>query len=126
MLSNILVIDDDKFIHKVITRALESAGFPVTCTLDGDSGIAEALKNKPNIILLDVEMPGANGYEVCQRIRSHSELNGVAIVFLSSQSSLRERLQGYEVDADDYLTKPFEEEHLIAPTEGIIQIPSRA
>ncbi len=114
MPSKILVIDDDKFIHKVITRSLEPVGFTISCSLDGDSGIAEALKYKPNIILLDVEMPGANGYEVCQRIKAHDDLKGVAIVFLSSQSTLRERLQGYEVGADDYLTKPFEKEHLIA------------
>lgn len=114
MLSKILVIDDDKFIHKVISRALEPADFTVNFTFDGDSGIAQALESPPDIILLDVEMPGANGYEVCQQLRGIESLNDVAIVFLSSQSSLRERLQGYEVGADDYLTKPFEKEHLIA------------
>ncbi|MEW6991925.1 PleD family two-component system response regulator [Colwelliaceae bacterium 6441] len=114
MYSKILVIDDDKFIHKVISRALEPVGFEVEYAFDGDSGIDQALAKKPDIILLDVEMPGANGYEVCQRLRNIETLNDVAIVFLSSQSSLRERLQGYEVGADDYLTKPFEKEHLIA------------
>lgn len=114
MPANILVIDDDKFIHKVITRSLESVGFTVECALDGKTGIMKAQEYNVDIILLDVEMPGDNGYEVCEKIRQISELNDVAIVFLSSQSTLRERLQGYEVGADDYLTKPFEKEHLIA------------
>jgi len=114
MLSNILVIDDDKFIHKVIVKALEPEGFVIASALDGRSGIDAALASKPDIILLDVEMPGANGYEVCEEIRSNDNLTDIAIVFLSSQCSLRERLQGYEVGADDYLTKPFESEHLVA------------
>ena len=111
---DVLVIDDDKFIQKVICKALKSGGYSARTADNGELGIAEALRIIPNIILLDVEMPGINGYEVCDRLRNMVETKDVPIVFLSSHSSLRERLQGYEVGADDYLIKPFEAEHLLA------------
>lgn len=114
MTTKILVIDDDKFIHKVIKRALEPFDFDVRYAFDGKSGIDATLIDRPDIILLDVEMPGANGYEVCEHLKNVKAVKDIAIVFLSSQSSLRERLQGYEVGGDDYLTKPFEKEHLVA------------
>ena len=118
---DVLVIDDDKFIQKVICKTLKSGGLAARTADNGESGIAEALRIIPNIILLDVEMPGINGYEVCDRLRSMTETRDVPIVFLSSHSSLRERLQGYEVGADDYLIKPFEGEHLLARIKVLIK-----
>lgn len=111
---DVLVIDDDKFVQKVIRKAIEGAGLSCRMANDGESGIEEALRIAPDIILLDVEMPGINGYEVCDRLRNLSQVKDTPIVFLSSLSSLRERLQGYEVGGDDYLTKPFEQENLLA------------
>jgi len=112
--AKILTIDDDRFIQKVVSRALEPGGFITQVASNGEDGISRALEDKPDIILLDVEMPGINGYEVCTRLREMPDMKDVAIVFLSSHGSLRERLQGYEVGADDYLVKPFEAEHLLA------------
>ncbi|PCJ15211.1 MAG: response regulator [Gammaproteobacteria bacterium] len=112
--AKILTIDDDRFIHKVVNRALKPGGFITMVASNGEDGISLAVEDKPDIILLDVEMPGINGYEVCTRLREIPEMKDVAIVFLSSHGSLRERLQGYEVGADDYLVKPFEAEHLLA------------
>lgn len=111
---DVLAIDDDKFIQKVITKSLQSDEMNVRTASDGESGVEEALSKKPDIILLDVEMPGINGYETCERLRNIESIKDVPIVFLSSRSSLRERMQGYEVGADDYLVKPFEKEYLIA------------
>jgi CheY-like chemotaxis protein len=118
---DVLAIDDDKFIQKVIRKALESSGLSVRTADDGESGIKEAIRKLPSIILLDVEMPGINGYEVCDRLRNTEATKEVPIVFLSSHSSLRERLQGYEVGADDYLVKPFEAEHLLARINVLIK-----
>lgn len=111
---DVLAIDDDKFIQKLISKTLQSEMMSVRVADDGESGIKEALNKQPDIILLDVEMPGINGYEVCDRLRNTDSTKDIPIVFLSSHSSLRERMQGYEVGADDYLVKPFETEHLIA------------
>ncbi|PLY14778.1 MAG: response regulator [Sedimenticola sp.] len=111
---DILAIDDDKISQKMISRALQSASITPRLANDGEHGLIQALETTPDIVLLDVEMPGLNGYEVCERLRDMEQTHETPIVFLSSHSSLRERLQGYEVGADDYLVKPFEPDHLIA------------
>lgn len=111
---NVLAIDDDKFIQKVITKSLNSESLTVHTADNGELGIEMAVRDMPDIILLDIEMPGISGYEVCDRLRCREETKDIPIVFLSSHSSLRERMQGYEVGGDDYLIKPFEKENLLA------------
>jgi CheY-like chemotaxis protein len=111
---DILAIDDDRLSQKIINKALKSGGYKARVANDGETGVSEALREIPDIILLDVEMPGMNGYEVCERLRGLEQTRDVPVIFLSSHSSLRERMQGYEVGADDYIVKPFEPEHLIA------------
>jgi len=111
---DILAIDDDKFVQKMIARAIGSETIEVRAAFDGESGIEMANQSIPDIILLDVEMPGINGYETCEKLRSSDVTAKVPIIFLSSRSSLRERMQGYEVGGDDYLVKPFENENLLA------------
>jgi CheY-like chemotaxis protein len=122
---DILAIDDDKFIIKVIIKSLQSDSISIRTANDGESGIAEAIRKTPDIILLDVEMPGINGYEVCVRLRENEQTKEIPIVFLSSHSSLRERMQGYEVGADDYLVKPFEKDHLLARISILIKYQSQ-
>ncbi len=111
---DILAIDDDKLIQKIITKSLQTDMMNVRTANDGESGIEQALIKSPDIILLDVEMPGINGFETCEKLRNIEPIKDIPIVFLSSRSSLREKMQGYEVGADDYLVKPFEKEFLIA------------
>jgi len=120
-LINVLAIDDDKFIQKVITRSLNSDTLVVRTANDGESGIEEAIRNVPDLILLDVEMPGINGYETCIRLRELDETKNIPIIFLSSHSSLQERMQGYEVGADDYLVKPFEKENLLVRVNILVK-----
>ncbi len=118
---DILAIDDDKFVQKMIVKALQSSEISIRVANDGELGIAATTQQVPDIILLDVEMPGINGYETCDRLRSLEATKDVPIVFLSSHSSLRERLQGYEVGADDYVIKPFEAEDLLARINVLIK-----
>ncbi len=112
-LVNILVIDDDKLSRKIIDRALSGDDFVSEYAVNGEEGIEKAVASAPDIIILDVEMPGMSGYEVCETIRSTRQIAHIPIVFLSSHSSLRERMQGYEAGGDDYLIKPFEKEDLV-------------
>ncbi|NOY63331.1 MAG: response regulator [Gammaproteobacteria bacterium] len=118
---DILAIDDDKVVQKVIIKSLQSSALSVRVASDGDAGIDEATRQVPDIILLDVEMPGISGYEVCDRLRNIEATKEVPIVFLSSHSSLRERMQGYEAGADDYLVKPFEKENLLARVNVLVK-----
>lgn len=111
---DVLAIDDDKLVHKIIRKSLEGEGFSVRSAFDGESGLEAAHKQAPHIILLDVEMPGMNGYQVCERLAEDPAFSHVPIVFLSSHSSIEERMRGYDVGADDYLVKPFETDNLLA------------
>jgi len=112
--TNILAIDDDKFALKIIKRTFSDDQFDCRTAENGELGLAEALREKPDVILLDVEMPGLNGYEVCDRLRSNESTSDVPVIFLSGRSSLQERLQGYDAGGDDYLVKPFDRENLLA------------
>lgn len=114
MTADILAIDDDKLSHKMICRSLEPAGYSLRPAYTGEEGLQAAVGNPPDIILLDVEMPGLSGYDVCVQLRQHESTRDIPVIFLSSHSSLRERMQGYEAGADDYLVKPFEPENLLA------------
>ena len=118
---DILAIDDDKISRKIIGRSLEAAGMVPRFAESGEEGLAEAQRHIPDIVLLDVEMPGLNGYEVCDRLRHTEATKDVPVVFLSSHSSLRERMLGYEMGGDDYLVKPFEPENLIARIRVLIK-----
>ncbi|MFT7243656.1 MAG: DNA-binding response OmpR family regulator [Candidatus Azotimanducaceae bacterium] len=109
----ILTIDDDKITHRFVKEALEGC-FEVHCAMSGAEGLDAARQNKPAVILLDVEMPGMTGYEVCDEIRQDSALADIPVVFLSSLSSLQERMHGYEVGGTDYMVKPFEPDTLKA------------
>jgi len=111
---HILAIDDDKISQKFIGKALSHDDFVMNYADNGEQGIEKALSNTPDIIILDVEMPGMNGYQVCEKLREIETTKDTPVVFLSSHSTLRERMQGYEVGADDFLVKPFERDDLIA------------
>lgn len=110
----ILAIDDDPFIQKVIKKALISEQSTVIFANSGEQGIEKAPEINPDIIILDVEMPGINGYETCQKLRQLEVTKHIPVIFLSAHSSLEERMKGYEVGGDDYLSKPFEADNLKA------------
>ncbi|MBE1299491.1 MAG: response regulator [Alteromonadaceae bacterium] len=110
---SVLLIDDDPIIHTLLVNAL-----PKNITLheafDGDEGIEKATALLPDIILLDVEMPGRNGYETCEILKAQSETKQIPVIFSSSLGEIRHRMLGYEAGADDYLVKPFAIDELCA------------
>jgi two-component system response regulator RegX3 len=101
---HILLIDDDRSLTDPIKVALENAGYTVDVAHDGQSGLQMALDVEPDVIVLDVIMPGLNGWEVCQSIRQHSP---VPIIMLTALDDRTDRIRGLELGADDYLVKPF-------------------
>lgn len=120
-MSRVLIIDDDRFMQNVLKRCL-SKQYETRTADNGAMGIQVANSWLPNIILLDVEMPGQNGYEVCDQLKNDSNTQHIPVVFLSGKSSVRERMLGFEVGADDYLTKPCEPEFLNKKLSKIAQI----
>jgi len=109
----VLTIDDDLYVHRIIEEAL--AGF---CKLihakDGEQGLKLAKKHTPDIILLDIEMPGKSGYQVCQALKEDESTHDIPVMFLSSKVELNDRVKGYSVGASDYIIKPFNTEELMA------------
>ncbi|WP_024598034.1 response regulator [Pseudoalteromonas sp. TAE56] len=109
----VLAIDDDKYVHHIIEESL--AGFcKIIHAKDGYEGLRLTNKYNPDIILLDIEMPGMSGYDVCKTIKQSQNTQDIPVMFLSSKIELSDRVKGYSVGASDYITKPFNAEELIA------------
>jgi DNA-binding response OmpR family regulator len=107
-LPTILVIDDDPIVRQTIKALLTGDDVRLVFAEDGKSGIEIAQKLQPDAILLDVMMPGMNGYEVCQILRQDPNLNEVHIVMLTSLDDRDARLTGFMAGVDDFITKPFD------------------
>lgn len=110
----VLVIDDSKLNRVMLSHLLSDAGYIVDEAVDGEEGITLASKFSPDVVLLDINMPGIDGYETCRRMRATPKLSQAKIIMLSARNLSSERLKGYECGADDYVTKPFEAEELLA------------
>lgn len=104
MATKVLAVDDEKIIIKGLKFSLERDGFDVICAYDADEALALAESENPDIILLDVMLPGLSGYEVCERIREYSD---VPIIMLSAKGEDMDKIMGLEYGADDYITKPY-------------------
>ena len=114
----ILVVDDDPGVRQTVSIALERAEFAVLSAADGQQAVTNALRDHPDLIVLDVGLPELDGFEVCRRIRKHSE---VPILFLTAQDDEIDRVLGLELGADDYVTKPFSPRELVARIRAILK-----
>jgi len=118
MADTVLVVDDDPHIRDVITYALEAAGFACTTAADGAKAVAAATARVPDLIVLDINMPEMDGFEVCKELRKSSE---VPILFLSSRDDEIDRIVGLEIGGDDYVAKPFSTRELVARVKVILK-----
>ena len=107
MKEKILIIEDDPAILEVTAYNLQSAGYDVVSSPSGDEGLLLAKSESPQLILLDVMLPGLSGIEVCQRLRADTETKHVPVIMLTAKSEESDQLIGFAVGADDYVTKPF-------------------
>jgi two-component system response regulator CpxR len=116
--SGVLIIDDDAGLCKLITRYLAGEGFEIESVRTGEQGIKAALSRNYDIIVLDVMMPGINGFEVLRRIRAESR---APILMLTAKGDVHDRILGLELGADDYLSKPFDPQELAARIRAILR-----
>lgn len=115
MINNrILVIEDESNIQELIKYNLEKNGYKVVLADNGITGLNEALENIPDLILLDLMLPGLDGLEVCKRLRMDKRTKRVPIFMLTAKSEELDKILGLELGADDYITKPFSIKELIA------------
>ncbi len=119
----ILAVDDTRTNLRIIKEALGD-GFQLACAANGEEALEIAPVFAPDVILLDIMMPGIDGYEACRQIRAHPSLQDVKVIMVSSRSSLNERLEAYRSGADDYLIKPFEHEELLAKLRVYLRLKS--
>jgi two-component system, OmpR family, response regulator MprA len=117
--ARILVIDDDPKIRAAIRRGLVYEGYRVSEAASGEEGLAKARERFPDLIVLDVMLPGVDGLEVCRRLREARD--PVAILMLTARDEVRDRVAGLEIGADDYLVKPFSFEELLARIHALLR-----
>jgi DNA-binding response OmpR family regulator len=117
----VLVIDDEKDLIELVRYNFEKDGFRVLDAADGESGLSRAVREKPDVIILDLMLPGIDGFEVCRAMRSQSETSRIPIIVLTAKTSETDRIVGLELGADDYMTKPFSPRELIARVKALIR-----
>ena len=115
----VLLVDDDAPIRRMLERTLSAEGYEVAAAADGGSALAQVERSMPDVIVLDVAMPGLDGLAVTRRLRSKG-LN-VPILLLTARDALNQRVEGLDAGADDYLVKPFEVEELMARIRALLR-----
>ena len=103
----ILIVDDVKANIDILVAALRGE-YKLSIALDGENALRNAEKNPPDLVLLDIVMPGIDGYAVCRRLRASEQTREIPIMFLSALEDVKDKARGFEMGANDYLTKPFE------------------
>jgi DNA-binding response OmpR family regulator len=116
----VLVVEDDPSISRLVASYLEQEGFTVDVAADGETGVDLARARRPDVIVLDLMLPGMDGIEVCRRIRTFSE---AYIIMLTARTEEIDRLIGLSVGADDYLGKPFSPRELVARVKAMLRRP---
>jgi DNA-binding response OmpR family regulator len=117
----VLVIDDHQDLAELVERTLAQEGLDVIIALDGKSGLEIARQHHPDLVVLDLTMPGLDGLEVCQQLRSDPRMGRVPIIVLSARAMEADRVLGLEKGADDYLIKPFGPRELVARVNAVLR-----
>lgn len=120
MASKILVVDDEPNIVLSLEFLMKQAGFQVRTASDGEAALAAIAAEPPDLVLLDVMMPRKNGYEVCQAIRANPIWKGMRIIMLTAKGREVEREKGLALGADDYITKPFSTQEVVARVRELL------
>ena len=117
----ILVVDDEEHIAELISYNLSSNGYKVITANNGIDAVKIAIEEKPSLILLDLMIPGKDGYDVCKEVRSNNEIRNTPIIMLTAKSEELDKILGLELGADDYITKPFSVRELLARVKAVLR-----
>lgn len=121
MEKTILVVDDEKDIVDLISYNLSKEGYRVVTASNGTQAVERSVSERPDLVILDIMMPGMDGFEVCRAIRQNPDTAGIAIMFLTAKSGEIDQILGLELGADDYLQKPISPRVLIARVKTILR-----
>ena len=117
----VLVVDDEDHIVELVKFNLETEGFNVEVAYDGLDGFAKARETKPDLIFLDWMLPGISGIDVLKKIRSDRELSNTPVIMLTAKNMESDKIEGLDVGADDYITKPFSVKEVLARTNAVLR-----
>ena len=118
-MARILTIDDEKDVRDLIKQGL--VGHEVTTAANGATGLDEARRSAPDLILLDVSMPEMTGFDVCRRLRTTPSLMTIPVIFLTGRDTLSDKLEGFDAGADDYVAKPFDIRELEVRVQAVLR-----
>jgi DNA-binding response OmpR family regulator len=116
--NRILVVDDDPNISRLVKMYLEKEGFEVETAYRGDEALKAFRESAPNLVLLDVMLPGMDGWQVCREVR---KLSNIPVIMLTAKDETFDKVLGLELGADDYIVKPFEPKELVARIKAVIR-----
>jgi len=119
MNERVLLIEDEPTLSLLLKERLEKEGYSVSPCHDGDQGLTHGLREPFDLVLLDIKLPGRNGFDVCRELRRHSIK--VPILMLTARGDVKDRVKGLKIGADDYLAKPFEVTELLARMEAVLR-----
>ncbi len=122
----IYVVEDDADVSQLIEYNLRTAGYEVSTFFSGAPVVPMAVKALPSLFLLDIMLPGINGFDLCRQIRQHERLGKTPIIFLSARTQEPDRLQAFDAGGDGYITKPFSPRELIARIHNVLRAQPKA
>ncbi|MBE9180030.1 hybrid sensor histidine kinase/response regulator [Oculatella sp. LEGE 06141] len=118
----VLIVDDMIANLEVLSETLSEAGYKVVTAIDGDRVLKRVQSHPPDLILLDVQMPGIDGFETCQQLKSNPATAGIPIIFMTALTDTESKVKGFALGAVDYITKPFQEQELLARVHTHLQL----
>jgi len=118
----ILVVDDTPANLEVVCETLSDAGYEVATAINGDRALKRVQAYPPDLILLDVQMPGIDGFETCQRLKAEPKTASIPIIFMTALSDAQSKEKGFDLGAVDYITKPFQEQEVLARVKTHLQL----
>jgi two-component system, OmpR family, alkaline phosphatase synthesis response regulator PhoP len=118
---HILVVDDDKDILRLVSSYLQQAGFVVMLALDGETALHTVRRERPDLLLLDLMLPGIDGWDITSTIRSDASVASIPIIMLTAKVDDNEKILGLELGADDYITKPFNPREMLARVRAALR-----
>lgn len=126
LVPKVLIIDDSPTLRLMMARALQKIGCQVVIASNGEDGLAKVMQERPHCLLLDVVLPGVNGFSLCRQLRSMDPQHTLSIILVSSKNTPVDQSWGLRQGADRYLTKPFTEEQLIETVKEVLTSRSRS
>lgn len=119
--NRILIVEDEESLLKLESILLSSKGYSVTGVMDGVAALEEIVANRPDLVVLDIMLPGMDGFEVCRKIRENPATRDIPVIMLTAKKTSQDQILGLQVGADAYITKPFKSAQVIEVIEGLLK-----